>query len=231
LFVVRFDSLLSSFLGETGQNLRKVFDYISANRCALLIDEIDAIAKLRDDRNDLGELKRIVISLLQNIDLSSNRSLLIAATNHPHVLDPAIWRRFELVIEVSAPSYQERSLLLDRFLETKLSGDSARFFAETTNKMSGAQIEIICMNARRRQLLEEGLSLEESLVLSLIENSRQTSFVSDNNSANEDQTTKLALFLKELKERKYSFNELEKIKNDQSLHITHTKIINTSFTI
>lgn len=223
LFVVRFDSLLSSFLGETGQNLRKVFDYISSNRCALLIDEIDAIAKLRDDRNDLGELKRIVISLLQNIDLASNRSLLIAATNHPHVLDPAIWRRFEVIVEVAAPSYQERLQLLERFLGSKLSDRTAKIFAETTDKDSGAQLEAICTNAKRRQLLEEGLSIEESIILSLIENSKQTAHLPDGRTGSEENTTKLALFLKDLKEQKYSFNELEKISGipKSTLHHKH----------
>lgn len=222
LFVVRFDSLLSSFLGETGQNLRKVFEYISSNRCALLIDEIDAIAKLRDDRNDLGELKRIVISLLQNIDLSSNRSLLIAATNHPHVLDPAIWRRFEVVIEVGYPNHSERLLLLERYAGSLNSVETARIFADTTEKLSGAQIEFICTNARRRQLLED-LSVDESLVLSLIEHSRQTSYLPNNKSGAEEHTTKLALFLKELKEQKYSFNDLEKISGipKSTLHHKH----------
>ncbi len=229
LFVVRFDSLLSSFLGETGQNLRKVFDYISSNRCALLIDEIDAIAKLRDDRNDLGELKRIVISLLQNMDLSSNRSLLIAATNHPHVLDPAIWRRFEVVIEVVAPNHTERLLLLERYLGAKVSDETARIFVDTTDKSSGSQIETICMNARRRQLLED-LSIDESIILCLIENSRQTSYLPSNKSGTEEHTAKLALYLKELKEQKYSFNDLEKISGipKSTLHHKHKTAAGTA---
>lgn len=230
LFVVRFDSLLSSYLGETGQNLRKVFDYISSNRCALLIDEIDAIAKLRDDRNDLGELKRIVISLLQNIDLGSNRSLLIAATNHPHVLDPAIWRRFEVIVEVSAPSYQERLQLLERFLGVKTSDKVARIFAESTDGSSGAKLETICTNAKRRQLLEDDLSLEEAVILSLIESSKQVSYLNEGKSGEEESTTKLALFLKELMEQKYSFGDLEKISGipKSTLHHKHKTALETA---
>ena len=84
-----------SLLGSTAKNIRKIFDYASKRECILFLDEFDVIAKLRDDKNELGELKRVVNSLIQNIDGLNSDSILIAATNHHELLDPAIWRLTE----------------------------------------------------------------------------------------------------------------------------------------
>ena len=92
LVTARLDSLISSYLGSTSKNLRELFNYANSRPCILFLDEFDAIAKLRDDQNELGELKRIVVSLLQNIDMLDKQTILLAATNHQHLLDPAIWR-------------------------------------------------------------------------------------------------------------------------------------------
>ena len=91
---VRLDGLVSSYLGQTSTNLRKVFDSVKNQRIILFLDEFDAIAKKRDDANELGELKRVVTTLLQNFDNLPSNVILIAATIHEHLLDPAIWRRF-----------------------------------------------------------------------------------------------------------------------------------------
>jgi SpoVK/Ycf46/Vps4 family AAA+-type ATPase len=96
-------AVMSSFLGRTGNNVRQVLDYAKSTPCVLLLDEFDAIAKRRDDSGEIGELKRLVTVLLQEIDDWPATGLLIAATNHPNLLDPAIWRRFELIIEFPLP--------------------------------------------------------------------------------------------------------------------------------
>lgn len=101
LLTARLDSLVSSLLGSTAKNLRKIFDYADSKPCILFLDEFDAIAKARDDQHELGELKRVINSLLQNIDHFTEGNILIAATNHPELLDKAIWRRFNTVIEVN----------------------------------------------------------------------------------------------------------------------------------
>src|ERR1051326_821206 len=93
----------SSFLGRTGNNVRQVLDYAKTTPCVLLLDEFDSIAKRRDDSSEIGELKRLVTVLLQEIDDWPATGLLIAATNHPNLLDPAIWRRFELVLQFPMP--------------------------------------------------------------------------------------------------------------------------------
>jgi SpoVK/Ycf46/Vps4 family AAA+-type ATPase len=116
LVTARLDGLVSSLLGSTAKNIRKIFDYASQRECILFLDEFDVIAKLRDDKNELGELKRVVNSLIQNIDDLSNDSILIAATNHHELLDPAIWRRFSKVITLEKPQKEETGKLIQLFL-------------------------------------------------------------------------------------------------------------------
>lgn len=116
LATARLDGMISSLLGSTAKNIRKIFDYASKRECILFLDEFDVIAKLRDDKNELGELKRVVNSLIQNIDEFSNDSILIAATNHHELLDPAIWRRFSMVITLEKPQSEEVERLISLYL-------------------------------------------------------------------------------------------------------------------
>lgn len=116
LVTARLDGLISSLLGSTAKNIRKIFDYAAKRDCILFLDEFDVIAKLRDDKNELGELKRVVNSLIQNIDSLNNDSILIAATNHHELLDPAIWRRFSTVITLERPDYNETIRLIELYL-------------------------------------------------------------------------------------------------------------------
>lgn len=94
LLTVRCDTLISSLLGQTSRNLRRVFDYVQEIPCVLFLDEFDALATARGNERDVGELQRVVIALLQNIDALPDETILIAATNHDQLLDYAIWRRF-----------------------------------------------------------------------------------------------------------------------------------------
>ena len=110
LVTARLDALISSLLGNTAKNLRRVFDFANRQPCVLFLDEFDAIAKARDDQHELGELKRVVNSLLQNMDTYCQHGVLIAATNHQELLDDAIWRRFQTVIEVPKPANNSMSM-------------------------------------------------------------------------------------------------------------------------
>lgn len=125
LVTARLDGLVSSLLGSTAKNIRKIFDYACKRECILFLDEFDVIAKLRDDRNELGELKRVVNSLLQNIDGFNNDSILIAATNHHELLDPAIWRRFSTIVALEKPQRNE----IARYLNTLLANKSTDFIS------------------------------------------------------------------------------------------------------
>jgi len=109
-------AVMSSFLGRTGNNVRQVIDYAKSTPCVLLLDEFDAIAKRRDDSTEIGELKRLVTVLLQEIDDWPATGLLIAATNHPNLLDPAIWRRFELVVDFPLPDDALTAAAIHHFL-------------------------------------------------------------------------------------------------------------------
>ncbi|HOZ06601.1 MAG TPA: ATP-binding protein [Arenimonas sp.] len=105
-------SVMSSYLGRTGANLRSVLSHAQTQPCVLLLDEFDAIAKRRHDDGDVGELKRLVTVILQAIDDWTSTSLLVAATNHGELLDPAVWRRFDVNLRFELPSAEERLALL-----------------------------------------------------------------------------------------------------------------------
>ena len=107
LYILDLTSVMSSFMGKTGSNLRKVLDFAKAQPCILFLDEIDAIAKKRGDNSDVGELKRLVTVLLQEIENWPEAGLLLAATNHKELLDPALWRRFDLDLTYSVPTEEQ----------------------------------------------------------------------------------------------------------------------------
>lgn len=113
LLTLDLATVMSSFLGKTGSNIRSVLDYAKGVECVLLLDELDAIAKKRDDQGDVGELKRLVTVLLQEIDHWPSSSLLVAATNHADLLDPAIWRRFDDVIFFTLPDRHLRTRMIE----------------------------------------------------------------------------------------------------------------------
>lgn len=140
---VRLDGLVSSYLGQTSTNLRKVFESVKNKRIVLFLDEFDAIAKKRDDSNELGELKRVVTTLLQNFDNMPYNIFLIAATNHQHLLDPAIWRRFNMAIELEEPKYEERLELIIKWIEEYNINEEIdyKLIAKITEGMNCAQIK------------------------------------------------------------------------------------------
>lgn len=114
LIMLDLATVMSSYLGKTGSNIRSVLEYAKSVPSVLLLDEFDSIAKKRDDEGDVGELKRLVTVLLQEVDDWPATSLLIAATNHGDLLDPAVWRRFDDVLEFDPPSAGERAAVLHR---------------------------------------------------------------------------------------------------------------------
>lgn len=116
LYVLDLTAVMSSLLGKSGNNLRAALDFAKRSPCVLLLDEIDAIAKRRGDEGDVGELKRLVTVILQEVDEWPVSGLLLAATNHPELIDPALWRRFDLVIEFKVPDAAVVKTALKRFL-------------------------------------------------------------------------------------------------------------------
>lgn len=116
LYVLDLTAVMSSLLGKSGSNLRAAIDFAKRTPCVLLLDEIDAIAKRRSDEADVGELKRLVTVILQEVDEWPATSLLLAATNHPELIDPALWRRFDLVVRFEIPQTPALKEAIKRFL-------------------------------------------------------------------------------------------------------------------
>lgn len=155
LITARSDSLISSFLGSTAKNLRMLFDHARNRPCVLFLDEFDSVAKLRDDPHELGELKRVVVSLLQNIDALDNQTVVLAATNHHHLLDPAVWRRFAYRIEMTQPDFDSRLALFRQFLDCRAPIDhDVIAFASIAESLTGADIRRVCENAIRASILD-----------------------------------------------------------------------------
>lgn len=116
LMTVELAALMSSLLGQTGQNLHQLLDHARSFPCVLLLDEFDAVAKRRDDQSDIGELKRLVNVLLLELERWPQTGLLVAATNHPQLLDPAVGRRFDVTLALASPGQDERMAILSRAL-------------------------------------------------------------------------------------------------------------------
>lgn len=155
LVIARLDSLISSYLGTTAKNIRNLFEFAQKIPCVLFLDEFDAIAKARDDNNELGELKRVVNSLLQNVDSMSKDSLLLAATNHQQLLDSAVWRRFDYKLEIELPDKEAISKLIYLFTghmgtlsEKDVTELSTLFFG-----LSGAEIEELITKSIRNAVI------------------------------------------------------------------------------
>lgn len=151
LFVVRYDAIIGSYLGETASRLRRVMDYARTTACVLFFDEFDAIGKERGDIHETGEIKRVVTSLLMQIDDLPSYTVVVAATNHSELLDRAVWRRFQLRLNLPPPDHTALSQFLQRFIETldqpvRFTG---RQLASKLNRISYAEASEFCIDILR----------------------------------------------------------------------------------
>lgn len=155
LFVVKYEGIISKYLGETAQHLDKLFDYIKTRRCILFFDEFDAISKEREDDNDNGEVKRVVNSLLKQIDMLPSHVIVIGATNHEKMLDKAIWRRFQVQINMPKPTKRMAQTWFEQFIER--TGHGLGFAPSTlADKLCGlsfAELEQFALDVQRRYVL------------------------------------------------------------------------------
>ena len=140
--MARLDGLVSSFLGTTSRNIGTLFNFADNYRCLLLLDEFDAIAKFRADPQEVGEIKRVVNTLLQSLDARKNRGFTIGITNHEGLLDPAVWRRFDAQIEVPRPSFEARVEIIKRELPpVNLKETQIKFLSWLLEGGTGADVE------------------------------------------------------------------------------------------
>ncbi|WP_404710803.1 AAA family ATPase [Sphingomonas sp. MMS24-J13] len=178
--LARLDGIMSSFLGTTARNIGTLFEFANRYRCVLLLDEFDALAKLRDDPQEVGEIKRVVNSLLQCLDVRAPLGLTVAVTNHPNLLDPAIWRRFEVKIEMPFPPATARERLIAEFLSPLKVQDSAlHLLAWASDGASGADIRGMAHAIKRYYVLEradsDDLHLDANEVLAALQRYQITS--------------------------------------------------------
>ena len=159
LVTARFDTLISSLLGNTAKNIHRIFSYAKKQPCILFLDEFDAIAKARDDVHELGELKRVVNSLLQNIDDFSQEGILLAATNHAGMLDKAVWRRFQTVIELPVPERDEIRRFIRQFSEivddSSITDSQWKHILGTMAGLSYSDIKDIVQNMLKKAVLHQ----------------------------------------------------------------------------
>jgi SpoVK/Ycf46/Vps4 family AAA+-type ATPase len=161
----RFDGIVSSYLGETANNLRRVFGYAGQQRAVLFFDEFDALGKRRDDPQEVGELKRVVSSFLQILDAHPKDHVVIAATNHEGMLDDALWRRFDEVLSFARPT----PVQLVKLMELRLGGVrkpavDLHGFAQRMVGFSYADAERVCLEAVKAMLLRSLRELPPELL-------------------------------------------------------------------
>lgn len=153
---IRYEAVIGSFLGETGARLAKVFEFARTRRCVLFLDEFDAIAKERGDEHETGEIKRVVSSLLLFVDEVPSHVILIAASNHPELLDRAAHRRFEMHFDLPIPTHAQRAAYFETFLSSldKKPGYTPRRLADATETASFSQLHDLTLDIRRRHVLQ-----------------------------------------------------------------------------
>ena len=165
-FVVRYDAIIGSFLGETASRLRRVFDYARTTPCVLFFDEFDAVGKERGDVNETGEIKRVVTSLLMQVDDLPSYTVVVAASNHSELLDRAVWRRFQIRLELPAPEQTQLARYFDAFarkMDQSL-GRSSASIAKSLGNVSYAEAEEFCHDVRRRLALSPGEGSAKAVV-------------------------------------------------------------------
>jgi SpoVK/Ycf46/Vps4 family AAA+-type ATPase len=165
-FVVRYDALIGSYLGETNSRLRGLFDYVRSRPCVLFFDEFDAIGKERGDSHETGEIKRVVSFLLMQLDQLPSYVIVLAATNHAELLDRAVWRRFQMRLSLPMPDRRGVEAMLSRCIARwpNRPKPSVARLAASLGPVSYSEVVDFCQNVRRRQILSLGeLGIDQAL--------------------------------------------------------------------
>ncbi len=158
MIVVRYEGIIGSYLGETSQRLKRLFEYVSTRRCLLFFDEFDTLGKERGDIHETGEIKRVVSSLLLQMDALPSHVIVVTASNHPELLDRAVWRRFQVRLHLPPPAVVEIEEWFLRF-EKRLGKPLAiapRTLAQSLKGLSFAEVEDFGLDIQRRFVLSQG---------------------------------------------------------------------------
>ncbi|MEI7526055.1 MAG: ATP-binding protein [Mariniphaga sp.] len=170
LVYVRFDAIVSSYLGETATNLKKIFDFIEKGQWVVLLDEFDVVGKQRDDQYEHGEIKRVVNNFMQLLDSFDGESLIIAATNHEQLLDSGLWRRFDDIIHFELPNENERERLFQFYFKPikKVKMDNVKL-ASMSAGLSAADISQIVSESIRQMIIENKTDISIELITAVID--------------------------------------------------------------
>jgi len=155
--VVRYEAVIGSYLGETAQRISQVFEHARSRRCVLFFDEFDALGKERGDLHETGEIKRVVSSLLLQIDALPSYVVVVTASNHPELLDRAVWRRFQVRLELPMPKLGQIEEWFKRFEKRTgyTFGLSPRSLAQSLRGLSFAEVEDFGTDVLRRIALNQ----------------------------------------------------------------------------
>ncbi len=172
MLVIRYDSLIGSYLGETAARLHKVFEIARTRQCVLFFDEFETLGKERGDTRETGEIKRVVSSLLLQIDRLPSHTIVITASNHPELLDRAVWRRFQIRLELVGPSKQQITTFLKKFQE-RTTFSFGRSLSVLADKLCGgnyAEIEDFCTDVLRQAILQRKQDNPKNIIKSRLIN-------------------------------------------------------------
>lgn len=202
--LARLEGLMSSFLGTTSRNIGNLFAFADKYKCVLLLDEFDAIAKLRNDPQEVGEIKRVVNTLLQCLDSRHEKGFTIGVTNHESLLDPAIWRRFDIQVEIPKPSPEVMMILIKQFLQPlEFDDNQIRFLSWCLENSSGADAQMLAKWLKRTYVLENNNSIVFNMKQFALLNSGRINSDKRNIMLSDDDEFMNALLL----EKKYSFKQ------------------------
>ena len=166
MLVVRYEAVIGSYLGETAQRISRLFEHAGSRRCVLFFDEFDSVGKERGDLHETGEIKRVVSSLLLQIDALPSYVVAVAATNHPELLDRAVWRRFQIRLELPAPSIEQIEAWFRDFVKRHgmRLGVSPRRLATRLSGVSFAEVEDFGLDVLRNIVMERPNSNAKAVV-------------------------------------------------------------------
>lgn len=155
VILARLDGLISSFLGTTSRNIGNLFSFANKYRCILMLDEFDAIAKLRDDPQEVGEIKRVVSTLLQNLDWRKDIGFTIGVTNHEGLLDPAVWRRFDVQLEIPRPGPEVMIRIIEKYMAPlEFRPEKIKFLAWSIEGGTGADAKNLVQWLKKAHVLK-----------------------------------------------------------------------------
>lgn len=175
LLSIRYDAIVDSYLGETSNRLRRLIDFATLNPCVLFFDEFDAVGKERSDSQETGEIKRVVSTLLVQMDRLPSHVVVVCATNHPELLDRAVWRRFEVKLEIGQPTQEQLVKWFDRFEKSigTSTGITAAEFAEFMAGENMSAVEAFTLDVRRKMVLSKGKTSAAQAVQQMLERMRK----------------------------------------------------------